>query len=291
MKLIKVKDGLLESDNFFLASPFNDFAGEANINRNIATGKLNLISNNKIERLFNYNEFVIEVEKENFDILGKDDYSMIYLSDGIYSFGIKEDITTKQNKHWKILRQDNHIQAYSSEDGVNYTNIGGMEFTNVLTKQGFLKYSNNPFILNNYKLYSNPYITLQNFPNDTICELYDIENNLVKTRAFDIDMECKVYLDSNNFQGYFIFKDPLNNILFTSENIIMSYGDTWIISPYNFEILYLGSIVTSINPAVLQDLEEIVVIKNIGDKDYIDIGVGTQTTSTDLIELSFDGII
>ncbi len=39
MKLIKVKDGLLEVENFFLTSSFSDFAGSANVSRDIGTGK------------------------------------------------------------------------------------------------------------------------------------------------------------------------------------------------------------------------------------------------------------
>ncbi len=79
MKLIQVKNGLLEAENFFLASSFADFAGESNITRDIKTGKLKLISNNKIERKFDYKEFVLEVEKENFSDMKDMDYSMLYL--------------------------------------------------------------------------------------------------------------------------------------------------------------------------------------------------------------------
>lgn len=291
MKLIKVKNGLLETENFFLVSSFSDFAEQSNVTRDISTGKLKLISNNKIERLFPYDEFVIELEKENFIDMGIDDYSMIYLSDGNYTFGIREDNTTPQNKYWKILRQDNHIQAYSSSDGINYTNIGGMEFSNTLIKQGFMKYGSNDFILNNYKLYNNPYVTLQNFPENTLCELYDSDNNLIKMRLFDASMECKVYLDSNSLNGHLVFKDKDGKVLYTTSNMVFEYGDVWVISPYNFEIIYLGDVITNISPALLQDLEEVIVIKNVGDKAYIGVVIGTQTSSTDLIELSLDGIV
>lgn len=290
MKLLKVKNGLLETENFFLVSPFNDFAGSANVSRDISSGKMELISNNKIERQFNYDEFLIEIEKENFNTMEMDDYSMIYFGDGDFSFGIKDDDVNSQNKYWKILRQDGYIQAYASADGVNYNNIGGMNFTPPLVKQGFMKYSKFPLVLNNYKLYANPYVTVQNFPENTICELYDSGNNLIKTRIFNAEMECKVYLDSNNIEGYFIFKDITGAILYTTDTITLGYGDVWIISPYNFEILYLGNVVTNVNPTALQDLDEIISIRNIDTKDYIGVTVGTETSGTDLIELSLDGI-
>ena len=118
MKLIKVKNGLMEAENYFLASSFSDFAGSANIIRDIATSRLKLISNNKIERKFEYKEFVIELEKENFKTMAIDDYSMIYIGNKEYSFGIKDIEIDAQNKFWKILKQDNYIQAYSSKDEV-----------------------------------------------------------------------------------------------------------------------------------------------------------------------------
>lgn len=289
MKLIKVKNGLLEAENFFLASPFDDFAGKANITRDISTGKLKIISNNKIERKFNYEEFVIEVEKENFNDMDIDDYSMIYLGNDNYTFGIKDKGLNQQNKYWKILRQENYVQAYSSPDGVDYINIGGMKFSEPLSRQGFMKVSKEDFKLNNYKVYDNPYVTIQNFIENTKCELYDKADNLLKTRLFDSEMECKVFLDSNNLEGYFVFKDSKDSIIYKTDHMTLGYGDVWVFSPYNLEILYLGNIVTDINPALLQDLDELITIKNIGDKDYVGIVIGTQTSSNDLIQLSADG--
>ncbi|MBU3205116.1 hypothetical protein [Clostridium algidicarnis] len=288
MKLIKVKDGLIEAENYFLASSFSDFAGANNVTRDITSGKLKLISNNKIERKFEYKEFVIELEKDNFKTMAIDDYSMLYLGNKDYSFGIKDIKVDTQNKFWKILKQDNYIQAYASTDGFNYINIGGMEFSEPLTKQGFMKYNTEDFILDSYKVYANPYVTLQNVPEGFTVEFYNSKDELVLTRLFDIKMECKVSLDAK-IQGYFIIKDLENEEYYKSEVLDLGYGDIYVLSPYNFEIIYRGNLVTNVNPALLQDLEEIVTIRNIGDKDYGNINIGTQTSSNDLIELSFDG--
>ncbi|WP_315114576.1 hypothetical protein [uncultured Clostridium sp.] len=288
MKLIKVKDGLIEVENFFLTSSFNDFARSTNITRDIKTGKLKLISNNKIERKFNYDEFVIELEKENFKSMNDYDYSMLYLGNNDYTFGIKDKKIDKQNKYWKILKKDNYIQAYSSSDGFNYENIGGMKFDEPITKQGFMKYSEEDFILNKYIVYDNPYVTIQNLPKNTVAELHDLEGNLLKTRVFNADLECRVFIDGN-VQGYFIFKDQEGNEIYKSVYLQLQYGDVYVLSPYNFEIIYHGNVITNVNPALLQDLEELITIKNIGDKDYKNIKIGTETSSNDLIQLSFDG--
>ncbi|MBU3208507.1 hypothetical protein KPL28_02520 [Clostridium algidicarnis] len=288
MKLIKVKDGLIEAENYFLASSFSDFARDTNITRDIKTSKLKLISNNKIERKFDYNEFVIELEKENFNFMAIDDYSMLYLGNKNYSFGIKDIKLDTQNKYWKVIKQDDYIQAYSSIDGLNYTTIGGMKFDEDITKQGFMKHNTEDFILDSYKVYANPYVTLQNVPEGFTVEFYNSKDELVLTRLFDTNMECKIFLDAK-IQGYFIIKDLENEEYYKSEVLDFGYGDIYVLSPYNFKIIYRGNLVTNINPALLQDLEEIVTIRNIGDKDYGNINIGTQTNSNDLIQLSFDG--
>lgn len=291
MELLKVKHGLLEVENFFLTSSFSDFAGSSNVSRDISTGKLQLISSHtKIERKFAFTDFVIEVVKENFNKMVTGDYVTMYLGNNEVNFGIKDTNQSTQNKYWKILRENDYIQAYVSIDGVNYLNIGGMRYADPLTRQGFQKSNADPLILDSYKVYSCPYLTVQNFPEDTICELYDFTDTLLKTRVFDASMECKIYLDYNNLNGYLVFKDPSGSILFTTNNFTFGYGDVWVISPYNFEIEYLGSVVTNVTPALLQDLDEVITIKNVGHNAYNGINIGTETAGNDLIELSLDGL-
>ncbi|MBV4417287.1 hypothetical protein [Clostridium tyrobutyricum] len=288
MKLIKVKDGLLEVENFFLTSSFSDFAGSANVSRDIGTGKVNLISNSKIERNFTFSEFVIEIEKENFDSMGEDDYAAIYFDNEKYAFGIKDKKQDEQHKFWKILKQDNYIQAYVSDDGINYTNIGGMNFPDEILHQGFEKYSNEDFILDNYRVYASPYVTLQNFPENTTCELYDVNDNLLKTRVFDSNMECKVFLDSN-IKGYFVLKDADGNELYSSDLMDLKYGDVYVFSKYELEIIYNGLVVTNTSPGILKDLDESITIKNVDTLDYTGLNIGIETASSDLIQLSLDG--
>ncbi|WP_123053160.1 hypothetical protein [Clostridium sp. JN-1] len=289
MKLIKVKDGLLEVENFFLTSSFSDFAGSSNITRDISTGKVKLISNNKIERNFNFNEFVIEVEKGNFKDMAVDNYSMIYLGNDKYTFGIRDKKRAQQHKFWKILKQDNYVQAYVSDDGVTYTNIGGMNFADKILHQGFQKYSDEDFVLDNYKVYGSSYVTVQNFPENTVCELYDLDNNLLKTRTFDGDLECKVFLDCN-IQGYFIFKDSTGNQIYKSDLLDLKYGDVYVFSKYELKVIYNGLVVTNTTPGVLKDLDESITIRNTDTKDYAELKIGIQTASDDLIQLSLDGV-
>jgi hypothetical protein len=289
MKLIKVKDGLLEAENYFLISNFNDFSGIANVTRDISTGKLKLISNNKIERNFSFPEFVLEIEKENFNLMGLKDNCIIYLGNNNYTFGMRERKVDEQHKFWKLLKQDNYIQSYVSDDGVSYINIDGMSFDEELLYQGFKKNSNEDFILDNYKLYSSPYVTIQNFPEGTVCELYDESDILLKTRTFNSDCECKIFLDSN-INGYFIFKDSEENVVFQSELLNLNYGNVYILSPYELEIIYNGLIVNNTNSGVLKDLNESITIKNMDSIDYVGLNIGIQSDTDDLIQLSLDDI-
>lgn len=289
MQLLKVKDGLIEVENFFLTSFFSDFAGNSNVTRDIKTGKLKLLSNNALERSFSYNEFVIEFEKENFKNMAQDDYCMMYLGNKNSKFGIKEIDILGQNSFWKILKKDNYIQAYVGQNSIDYKNIGGMEFSELLTRQGFEKQCNEEFILKDYKVYSSPYVTLQNDQEGHIVEFYNNNNELIITRNFNLEMECKIFLDGN-IEGYFVFKNAEENEYYRSQILNLNYGDIYVLSTYNFEIIYQGTVVTNSNPSILQDLEELITIRNIDIKDYTNVTIGTETSGNDLIELSLDGI-
>lgn len=92
MKFIKVSSGLLEVDNFFLVFFFFDFVGSVKIFRDILIGIFKLIFNDKIERVFSYSNFVIEVKKENYLILSFIDYYRIYVGNDDDIYGIYDDI-------------------------------------------------------------------------------------------------------------------------------------------------------------------------------------------------------
>ncbi len=163
-----------------------------------------------------------------------------------------------------------------------------MNFDEVITKQGFMKYSSEDFILNKYNIYASPYVTLQNAPEGSILEFYNNNDRLILTGKFNTDMEYKIFLDGIT-EGYFIFKDIEGKEFYKSDIINLSYGDIYILSPYSFEITYHGNIITNTNPALLQDLEELISIENIGNTEYKNIVIGTETSNNDLIQLSFDG--
>lgn len=289
MKLLKVKQGLLEVDNFYLTSFFSDFAGRSNVIRDIKNKEIKIISNNSIERSFNHKEFVLEVEKENFNEFKQSDYCCIYLGNKSEKFGIREEFKDSQNKFWKIIKNDNYIQAYVSEDRYEYLNIGGIRIDGDVQYQGFEKFSQENFILKDYKVYSNPYVLLQNIPEESIIELYSEENKLLLTTKSDKNNECKIFLESK-IKGYFKLKNMNGDITYTSNIIYLSYGDVYVLSKYELEVLYHGKVVNNDNPAMLDSFEELITIRNIGKRIYKDMIISTNSISQDLIQLSIDGI-
>lgn len=286
MKLIKVKDGLLEAENFFLVSPFSDFAGSNNVTRDISTGKLQLISDNKIEREIPYTSFVIEMKKENWGTLGGNDYCSCYIGNNDCIYGVRDD-TSGQNIYWKLTYVDGYVQAYASNDKINWTNLGGTNIPEGVINQGFIKNSSNNFVLDDYRVYDNPYITIQNFPEGTIAILQGENGNELKRRVFDSNMQVQIYLDSL-MSGKLVFLDTNNNVLYSSDIIDFKYGDIYVFSSYELEIIYKGIVV--LEETMLDSLCESISIKNIDIKSYSNLIIGTQDNSGNTVTLSLDGI-
>ncbi|MCD3223834.1 hypothetical protein [Clostridium botulinum] len=286
MKLLKCKDGKLEMGNFFLTSNFFNFA-ENDVERDLSKGLLKLNSNTRLERNFNYREFVLEVEKENID-LKEDEYCQLYFDTKKINFGIKEEYQDNQNKFWKIIKCDDFIQAYASKDKIDYENLGGMKQEESIKTMGFKKYSDKPLILKGYKIYSNPFVVIKNFNQGTLCELYAEDSRLVDAKVFNEEMECR-FLLNYIFKGYFIFKDLQGKEIYRSNILNLSYGDEYILSPYHFEIIYKGQIVGTENPTTLDSLFELITIKNISKSTYKNILVGIDNFSDEIIQISLDG--
>ncbi|MCD3254349.1 hypothetical protein [Clostridium botulinum] len=288
MKLLKCKDGQLEMGNFFLTSSFFNFIGNSDIDRNIKNGTITLKSNTRIERKFLFNNFVIVLEKEDMQ-LKEDEYCEVFLSTDKISFGIKEDLFENKNKFWKIVKNDGYIQAYVSKDKINFENLGGMKQEQKIKSMGFKKFSENNFILNNYNVYSNPFFTIQNFAEGTLCELYNTNDVLLDAKIFNKDMECK-FLLNYICNGYFVFKNKKGEIIYKSNIIQLSYGDVWILSPFDFEIIYKGNIIGGSDPTQLDSLFELVTIKNISKNTYKNIEIGIDNFSNDIVEVSKDSV-
>ncbi|AWI04145.1 hypothetical protein [Clostridium drakei] len=287
MILLKVEDGKREVDNFYLTSSFSDYAGSSTVTRDPVLNTMSLISNTKIERLFPYEEFVIEIKKQNWGMFKPGDFNECYIGTASSKCGIKDD-AQGEHPYWKLLREDGYIQVYSSEDGKQWKNSGGDKITEAITSQGFQKKSDNPFVLEDYRVYKRSHVTVLNFPQNTIAVLKDGYGNEIRRRIFDENLQCEIFLDSC-MKGQLIFLDPSNNVIYTSSIMDLQYGDIYIISPYELEIIYHNSPVSS--PTMLDSLSEAITIKNVSSTNdtYSNLTISTKDESEDLIQLSFDG--
>lgn len=296
MKLIKVKDGLLEVEKFYLTSSFSDFLGK-DISY-VKNGELNIVSNVRIKRDLFYNEFVLELKKTNWDTLNNEDKFSFYVETNKNDiYGIEDSLAEDQSEYQKIIYHDNYIQFYTSDDSKEWTNIGGVQLYNneSISGQGFQRQSDKLTIIKNYKIYSSPYIKLQNMKKNYKVELYDENNNLLKTRLFTEQMECDIYIDYC-FRGYFKIYDIENNLIYTSELMDLQYGDGYLFTKYNLEVYYYNTNVTEESNTFLQNDDnqnihiEIVGIKNASIEDiYTDLKISTYNYSNeDIITLSLD---
>jgi hypothetical protein len=288
MKLLKVEDGRIEFDNFYFYSDLADYAGSSVVTKDVTNGTVSLISNTSLERKFTYDSCVIDIQKENWGAYDRYEYTECYVGTTKGIYGIKDDIQG-ENEYWRLLLADGYIQVYCSPDGVTWNNKGGAHIPDPIISQGFRKMGSKSFTLKRYTVYKSAYVTIQNFPEGSIAILKDLTGNEIKRRLFDSSMQVQIILDNNNFQGQLEFTDPNGNLLYETEPMTLQFGDTYVLSPYDIEIIYKGVMVTI--PTMLDSLCEMVSIKNISTADiYTNLNIYTTTTTHDLIQLSFDGV-
>ena len=286
MYLMKVSSGLLEVGNFFLTSPFQDFLGLGTTHRTNDTFYID--ENVKIERSLNYNEFVIEIQKQNFTDITKKDSFIFYVGNDTNIYGIEDEIKDGQSQYQKIIYNDKYLQCYTSDDRKIWNNVGGLQVDSI-NKQGFKKDSEQFFILNDYKVYTNPYIIIQNLDQNSKAEMYDTNNILLKTRLFDENRVCQIYLDYN-MQGYFKFYDVNNNLLYTTSILNLGYGDIYCFSLYDLQLIY-NTVVLNEDPTYINVSYDVVTLKNISTTEiYTNLQASTQTSFDDIFELSLDNI-
>ncbi len=280
MQLVKIQDGLLEIENFLTTSPIEDFLGNGEYYR---TPDEFVLRNGEIERKINYDEFLIIVDKEPTE-LSPDDRFEFYLSDGTDRSGIEEIYNTEYAKYWKLIYHDGYIQGYKSDDSQKWSNVGGIK-ANKPKYQGF-KTVGKELTINNYKIYSSPYITIQNFYPGTLVKLLDLEGNLIKERVFDNNNECNIFLDCP-INGVLEFYNQLGELVYRSNPISLCYGDIFMFTEYDLQLFYKGQLLTY-KTTTLYSLVETVVLRNNSDEVYNNINVSINNLNDDEITISQD---
>lgn len=284
MPLIKIEHGLLENENFYLNSPLTDFLGDGSWSR---TQEIFVLKSGTVKRKFPYKgDFMIEVKKEiNSFIKGSINEFFIEDSSGL-RVGIKEVEGESNIQYWRIIYCDGFIQTYVSLDGDIWENKGGsvVIFEGDMF-QGFKVSGETNLVIEDYKIYSSPYLKLQNFRPGTTAKLYDYNDTLISERNFDNNYECNIFLDKN-IRGY-IKVFLAENLLFTSSSTDFTHGDVFLFSNENIQLIHNDKIldytITDIN-----EYDESFIIKNAGSEPVLDIYIEVINKNTNIIEISFD---
>lgn len=292
MQLLKIRDGLLERDNFYLTSEFGDFLGIGTTRRD--SDSFYIDGTERIERRFPYQSFVLDIQKENWETMEEEDRIKFYIGDTVDEYGITEnwDEQGNQKPYLRIIVTDGYVQTYSSETGSTWENLGGADlYGKTVVKQGFLKEGSKSFKMIDYKLYSDPYLTVQNFPENYKAILYSSDGTKIKERLFSHEEEAKIFLDNSLF-GYVEVYDLDNNKVFTGEITEYKQGDVYIACEFELELIYKERVlpkeeITSIGTFGT----EYVTLKNISTTStYNNLKVSTLVESSDIIKLSTDEI-
>jgi hypothetical protein len=292
MKLFKIRNGLLEWDNYYETTPFNDLLGYGSTHRELDTVVIN--TNNEINRRIDYPNYMVEIEKENWSTGLEGDEFLFYVGNTHQRFGTKDYFHEEQHEFHRIVYLDKFVECYVSHDRTNWVNVGGLDISDIpIDSQGIRKVSENSLRLKNYGVYHDPFLTVRNFPENFKIKLYNSDGVLLKERLFTNNEEVDVFLDQPLQNAYMEIYDTDGLLVFTSDRMDITYGDMYALIEYELEAIYKGRILPEgeITPMDSHTYSELVSLKNTSDyQTYVNLTVGTEIETGDIIELSIDNV-
>lgn len=281
MGLVRVLKGLLENENFFLTSPMEDFLGKGEWSRD---NEYFTLRDGNIKRNMPYDEFMIDIRKDVTSLDKGDSFSFfIENEEGIMGI-LEENEISKE--YLRIIYNDNFIQVYSSDNGLQWENLGGEYYGyNINMLQGFLLRGSKDFVLRDYKVYKNPYVTIQNFSPKTVVKLYNADKMLLKERIFKDDWTCEIFLDYN-VNGYLEFYED-EVLILKSDVREFCHGDTYLFTTSNLQLIY-KNLVLEDEVTVLADNIEMLTLRNPENKTVNDVKLKVINDNLDTILISMD---
>jgi hypothetical protein len=285
MSLIKIADGLLEYDNFLLTSQIEDFLGNGKYSKTL--NKF-VLKTGEVKRPFLNNDFVLEITKDPIELL-KEDRFLFFIETENEKIGMEEVQGKDQIKHWKIILSNGFIQTYTSMNGIEWINIGGipLEKSEIVKYQGFLQEGKTHLVIRDYQVYKNPYVTIQNFPPGTKVKVLDNKDTLIKERLFDENMEAKIFLDYC-LLGRLAFYDLEDKLILKSSLLNLKYGDIYAYAPKRLQLIHEGKILFY-ETENLKSCEEKLILKNPNQVVFENVNLKVIKNNSDIIELSSDG--
>ena len=289
MKLIKMEDGLLELENYFLTTPIGDFLGNFICSRDQDSITLKY---GHLERCLRYNNFVIVVQKDYKELANNECFKFYTRKDNQISGLIElsgDSDTYKPITHWKLIKYDNFIQGYVSSDDKQWINKGGGEVKHLDDVQGFFIEGKQELKITDYKIYRSPYLTIYNVQQGQKIVLLDKNFNVITEKFVDNDYGVDIYMD-NVVLGYIKIQDKNNNDILVTPLQTFQYGDIFMCLEHELELYYKGELLDH-KPTKLNTRYESVILRNAStDKTYtqIQLSVVQNTDNTDNIALSLN---
>lgn len=290
MPLVKCIDGIIEEENFYLtyATDFLRGNNEYYIKDNIFT-----IISGTIERNLLYKEFIIELKSKYKP--NNSDSIFFYVKDinkqriGILKNLDNEELNTEYT-FLKIISYKGFLQVYSSTDSISWCNLGGCKLKNSIAVQGFELKGNTPFLLEAYKIYTNPYLNIYNYPRGYKTNLLNENDDILYTGVFNNLKQCSIFLE-HCFKGKIQIFNTENNLVHQTELININYGDEYNLFPYDIELYYENSKVQS-SETLLNNSSDKIIIKNVSNEAYsnLKISITNEINNTDKIQVSIDNI-
>lgn len=288
MNIVKIEDGLLEQDDYFLTSRTTDFLGDGMFSR--ANNELELL-NGYIERNFSYKNYVIVVDKKP-DTLDIDGKFSVYTRKHTRRNGIEEvydSSTTGSATNWKIVQYEGFVQTYISYDNKQtWIACGGGQIREYSEIQGFYVEGNVPLRLTQYKVYRNPYVRLFDIDLGYTVKMVDENGNILDEQISQYG-DIRFFLE-NEITAKFMFYDEYGVFVEETSFMNLKLGDSYVNLLYEID-LYYGNLIERYSTTKLNSLKEVIQIKNNSSTDiYDDVIVRPVNENPDRIQLSLDGI-
>lgn len=291
MQLLRQRNGLREEENFYLCSNFSDFLGNGDANRHDGVFTLR---RGEIGRHFAYQDFLIEVKKQCC-LLQEKERHCFGVETNKRQIGIQEITGEESAPYWRIAGYDGYVQIYRSQDGLLWENMGGaaLEDDETVKYQYFSVAGAQPLVLEDYRVYHDPFLTLQNYPEGMKASFYEHENEDGTEEAlieafFDEKMTARLFLDYNR-HGVIQITNAEGALAATLAGRDYQMGELYTATDYLLEISYKDEAIdygpTHLDTRSIQTLG----IKNFSESDYEHITLQIDHAPEDDITISLDG--
>lgn len=291
--IIKIQSGLISKVNPLFKSKISDFLGIGTFTRDDQKETFTVHSG-YVEKNFNMQQCVLIIGKDNSKLKENSEYGaylrIVGSRSGIKEY-VKENIENEIATHYKIIYYDNYIQTYLSYDNMEtWVAIGGGQNVKETNTFGFFVNGNSELIINDFKIFSSPYIKFLNIPNDYLIKVFDKENNLINKKQ-SIFGQVEIYLHKPVYGGYFVIYDREETEIYRSETMDIYLGDVFDDSQYELEVYYLNELLDRytttklINPNL-----SILYVKNVSSSNYtnINVNITPNLNNIDNIQLSLN---